>query len=877
MATRFYLSSTSSPTVTPGFAAWTRTTEGDRRRMSPVKDSSAMTSKTMWAGTSPAANASALNRQYVSNPMDAGIAFTVAQTIKGVLRCMESGTDDNINRQPICVKVYSADGLTLRATLLALLHYGPNTTEWISGTLTSKQLSTGTVFTSAYTTVAGDRLVVEIGGQVSSAGGTSVTGTQSFGSNGASDLLENEAQTAALNPWIEVSTNITFLTTYKDISTRFLLYARGYKDISTRFRLTTDLYWVGDGGNWSDATHHWAAVSGGAPNANYIPTANTHVHFDAASFTLAGQTVKLDAAGIPGGVAYCADMDWTGAQHNPTFDNIDGIALFVSGSFTTILAMIWSSWNNNIWFFSTTTGHTIRTNGLLIKAGVVFDADATHQGGWSFLDDFTNWVSTAEGYDVDFFNGTVITNGHTIRTDFFANTFSNPGTTRVLNLTNSYIQCRYWGNGDNTNLVLTLTGSTIEVGPEEWHTITYPRNGFENDYAEGGYNIVKFTCAWIQVSSFSGFTPTIATLQLQPAFATQQVNFYTGDPPNPIGLIVGNVTRTGIGMITLCPDGDSPGGSAVQPWFITKLGGGTVNLDYITVSYSTGNPALTWYARIHSVNGGNDIQWYFETQGYLDIGTRFKLIARNFIDIATRFKLRVQGYKDTNTRFPLVVRGYQDTNTRFPLQVRNYKDISSRYILRVRNYVDISSRYILQVRGYANTATRYVLQVRNYTDTVTRFMLWVRNYADTDTRFFIIVQSYRDVSTRFILRVQGYADTNTRLFLVVQGYIDVSTRFTLTVRGYSNVATRFVVIVLGYIDVGTRFLIIAQNYVDAITRFLIIVQTYRDTQTRYQLIARGYVDVGTRFELKVGGGFPVIGGDSVIGGYPVIGGGRVIK
>lgn len=110
MATRFYLSSTATTPVTPGFAAWTRTTEGDRREMHSAKDSSAMTSKTMWANTSPAANASALNRQYVSKPLAAGIAFAIGDTIKGVVRSMESAVNDNINRLPICVKVYSRDG-----------------------------------------------------------------------------------------------------------------------------------------------------------------------------------------------------------------------------------------------------------------------------------------------------------------------------------------------------------------------------------------------------------------------------------------------------------------------------------------------------------------------------------------------------------------------------------------------------------------------------------------------------------------------------------------------------------------------------------------------------------------------------------------------
>ncbi len=212
MATRFYLSATAVAPVNPGFGGWTRTSEADRRVMSPVKDNSTIASKTMWAGAAAAANNTCLNRQFVSGPMVAGIAFVTSDTVKCVVRSAESATNDNINRFPTMLKVYSEDGLTLRATLLSLLHRGPNTTEWIVTTLTNKRGLDGDVLGAGYTTVAGDRLVLEIGGQVSSSAGTSVTGTQSFGSSSASDLAENETGTAADNPWFESSRNIDFAT-----------------------------------------------------------------------------------------------------------------------------------------------------------------------------------------------------------------------------------------------------------------------------------------------------------------------------------------------------------------------------------------------------------------------------------------------------------------------------------------------------------------------------------------------------------------------------------------------------------------------------------------------------------------------------------------
>lgn len=211
MATRFYLDPTLVAPFTPGFAAWTRTSEGVRRQMGRGRYGTAMSSLTTWANAAAAANASSLLAQFSGPPMMPGIAFATTDTIKGYIRCMESAANDNVNRLPICLKVYAQDGTTLQATLKALGHIGPNTTEWISGTLTNKTMADGDVLDANYTTVFGDFLVLEIGAQVSGAGGSSVTATMSVGSSSATDLGENETDTAANNPWFEISRDIQFV------------------------------------------------------------------------------------------------------------------------------------------------------------------------------------------------------------------------------------------------------------------------------------------------------------------------------------------------------------------------------------------------------------------------------------------------------------------------------------------------------------------------------------------------------------------------------------------------------------------------------------------------------------------------------------------
>jgi hypothetical protein len=178
--------------------------------MLPFPDKSSLGNKTAWAGTNPVANSTALFRQFVSEPMAAGVAFSTSDTIKAQARCQESATNDNINRAVLNVMVFSQDGSTRQAVLKDTAAWGPSTTEW-STSLVNRRFADGDTLASGYTTVEGDRLVVEFGGQISGTAGTSVTGTMHFGSIAAADLAEDDSDTGADNPWFEISRDIDWL------------------------------------------------------------------------------------------------------------------------------------------------------------------------------------------------------------------------------------------------------------------------------------------------------------------------------------------------------------------------------------------------------------------------------------------------------------------------------------------------------------------------------------------------------------------------------------------------------------------------------------------------------------------------------------------
>lgn len=220
MATRFYFSGfdgtqVPSPEVSPGFDGGWGGVQGLRTRLLLAPDNTVWLSVPMFGGGTEAANATYQAAQFVSPRMASGVAFTTGQTASGVILAIELAATANLNRQPLSLRVVSADGASPRATLLTLAHYGPSTTEW-NTTAQNRQLAQGVGLQANYTTVTGDRLVLEIGGQVDGTGGTSVQGQFTLGAQAATALAEDETSQSFLNPWFEVSTDITWLLTGED-------------------------------------------------------------------------------------------------------------------------------------------------------------------------------------------------------------------------------------------------------------------------------------------------------------------------------------------------------------------------------------------------------------------------------------------------------------------------------------------------------------------------------------------------------------------------------------------------------------------------------------------------------------------------------------
>ena len=205
--TRFYLWEASSAPVSPAVdAAWESSAAPFARRPMHTLPR-ASDSLTTVAGFTSTAGQDRCHRQFIGPPMLAGHPFDTSVTYKAYAQGLESNADDNI-RARVGVRIVSRDGTTVRHTVKSVADYSSGA-EWNTA-LRNKAFLDGDAGTGSYTTVAGDRLVVEFGH--SDAAGASISASSRWGSTATGgDLPENETSTSTtVRPWFECSLTLTF-------------------------------------------------------------------------------------------------------------------------------------------------------------------------------------------------------------------------------------------------------------------------------------------------------------------------------------------------------------------------------------------------------------------------------------------------------------------------------------------------------------------------------------------------------------------------------------------------------------------------------------------------------------------------------------------
>lgn len=206
MATRLYLPATAAATgisPTPD-SAWEDVSILARAVTSTSKISDAMADVAL-PDDGDSTSKDVLFRQYVSAALDAGQTITGAQALKAQCRVLEFDNAGNMFFT-VGIRVLAGDGTTVQKTVLAVTR---DEVEVSSTALTNRQF-TATSAATNYTTVANDRLVIEVGmaGDPGAAG--THASTMRLGDAAAADLLEDDLSVLDSNPWVQLTDTLTF-------------------------------------------------------------------------------------------------------------------------------------------------------------------------------------------------------------------------------------------------------------------------------------------------------------------------------------------------------------------------------------------------------------------------------------------------------------------------------------------------------------------------------------------------------------------------------------------------------------------------------------------------------------------------------------------
>lgn len=190
----------------PG-AEWEHNNGVSRKLRQSVDSSALATTAYTPDGADDLTNRDSMHRQYVSNRL---AAQTISGNITGQIQCLEAHANNNLF-VTIVVKVISADGSTVRSTLLSITRA---TSLEVATSLTNRTFPSTAM--GSYACAEGDRLMIEIGlgGNITTAAGgvQGHNGSIRWGcSASGGDLAVNETETGTtFRGWFEFSNTFTF-------------------------------------------------------------------------------------------------------------------------------------------------------------------------------------------------------------------------------------------------------------------------------------------------------------------------------------------------------------------------------------------------------------------------------------------------------------------------------------------------------------------------------------------------------------------------------------------------------------------------------------------------------------------------------------------
>lgn len=253
------------------------------------------------------------------------------------------------------------------------------------------------------------------------------------------------------------------------------------------------------------------------------------------------------------------------------------------GSLTLVSGMTFTT-GNGLWTFANTSGTAILTSAAKTLYSITVDG----VGGTVQLADSLTMVNT-----LTLTNGTFNTANNNVNALSFSSSNSN---VRTLNMGSGTWTITgtgtVWTTATSTNLTLNPSTSTIVLSDTSTSARTFAGGG------KTYYNLTIGGTTGISTLTFSG-SNTFNTLSSTKTVAHTML--FTASTTNTF--TTWSVTGTVGNVVTI-------GSVTAASHTLAKAGGGTVTVDYASISRSTATPTLTWLAT-NSTDGGNNSGWSF--------------------------------------------------------------------------------------------------------------------------------------------------------------------------------------------------------------------------------------------------------------------------
>jgi hypothetical protein len=356
-------------------------------------------------------------------------------------------------------------------------------------------------------------------------------------------------------------------------------------DCFNNTNITTDaprtLYWVGNGGNWSD-TAHWSTSSGGS-GGQACPIPQDTVYIDANSITSGSQTITIDVC------RPCLNIDMSAVTNTPVIamrsSNVQGTSFYgnVIWSANVTVTGADSAELNNRTTANWNPGGITYPNSWVIRAA---------NGG--IITQLGNFMSSgATGLSISL--GKLVVNGY--------NNSTNTFTCATFTTGNGRNQAIDWGTGTwsltGTGTVLNVTSTGLTSTPNTGTIKITDTSASSKTIAGGGFSYPNLLFSGSGSGTYI-ITGSNTFIDIGCDTPPHTVNFTAGTTQTVTSLSLNGISGS---LVTLQST------SAGTQWSISAASG-LIQLKYISLRDSIGTGGAT-YVALNSTNAGNNTNWNF--------------------------------------------------------------------------------------------------------------------------------------------------------------------------------------------------------------------------------------------------------------------------